>query len=254
MCKRSTAIRMVGNYPFDRAARARRLSRFAAVSDASSVLLYSWSKARRGCYQCQCVPSVPFDQAAVDFSEREYLRVAERNLNFVLESRTRTAPGTTPHEGDRDFIDHFHTCFVLKALAKIESLTGDRECTQAIERGVRVLHRIICLTNKTLPKPFSRRPRLTVYRHELYDYAECINLAVLLRGRFPDLDEILSACDQNGRLAKERWVVPSRQLLARMGQYPDASLGSVTDVSESLSSASDKEIGIRSVESAEQGD
>jgi hypothetical protein len=39
-----------------------------------------------------------------------------------------------------------------------------------------------------LPKPFSRAPRLTVYRQELYDYAECINLAVLLRGRFGELD------------------------------------------------------------------
>ena len=43
-----------------------------------------------------------------------------------------------------------------------------------------------------LPKPFSRRPRLTVYRRELYDYAECINLAILLRGRFPRLDRYLS--------------------------------------------------------------
>ena len=40
--------------------------------------------------------------------------------------------------------------------------------------------------------PFSKAPRLTVYRRELYDYAECINLAVLLYGRFPELDKILS--------------------------------------------------------------
>ena len=30
---------------------------------------------------------------------------------------------------------------------------------------------------------------MTVYRQELYDYAECINLGTLLRGRFPVLDE-----------------------------------------------------------------
>jgi len=33
---------------------------------------------------------------------------------------------------------------------------------------------------------------MTVYRNELYDYAECLNLAVLLRGRFPELDAIPS--------------------------------------------------------------
>jgi hypothetical protein len=43
-----------------------------------------------------------------------------------------------------------------------------------------------------VPKPFSRAPRLTVYRRELYDFAECINLAVLLRGRFPTLDRYLA--------------------------------------------------------------
>ena len=50
----------------------------------------------------------------------------------------------------------------------------------------------ILFDEQGLPKPFSRAPRLTVYRRELYDYAECINLATLLRGRFPALDERLS--------------------------------------------------------------
>ena len=27
-------------------------------------------------------------------------------------------------DGVRDFIDHYHTCFVMKALAKIHALTG----------------------------------------------------------------------------------------------------------------------------------
>ena len=36
-----------------------------------------------------------------------------------------------------------------------------------------------------LPKPFSKAPRLTVYKRELYDCAECINLCLLLRDRFP---------------------------------------------------------------------
>ena len=40
-----------------------------------------------------------------------------------------------------------------------------------------------------LPKPFSKAPRLTVYKRELYDCAECINLCLLLRDRFPAIGE-----------------------------------------------------------------
>jgi hypothetical protein len=42
-----------------------------------------------------------------------------------------------------------------------------------------------------MPRPFSKGPRLTVYKWELYDWAECINLCLLLRGHFPQLDKVL---------------------------------------------------------------
>ena len=42
-----------------------------------------------------------------------------------------------------------------------------------------------------LPKPFAKAPRLTVYKRELYDCAECINLCLLLRDRFPQLQATL---------------------------------------------------------------
>jgi hypothetical protein len=128
--------------------------------------------------------------AALDFSEEKYRTVAERNLNFVLESQNLDGSWCYALDGDRDFIDHFHTCFVLKALAKIEALTGHPECTKAIERGIDYYTRNL-FDERGMPKPFSRAPRLTVYRRELYDYAECVNLAVLLRGRFEKLDNLL---------------------------------------------------------------
>ena len=128
--------------------------------------------------------------AGLDFSEQKYRRIAERNLNFVIEAQNPDGSWHYANDGQRHFIDHFHTCFVLKALVKIEMLTGDPKCTQAIERGVRYYVRNL-FDERGLPKPFSRPPRLTVYRRELYDYAECVNLALLLRGRSPELDDIL---------------------------------------------------------------
>lgn len=129
--------------------------------------------------------------AAVDFSEPKYQKVAERNLNFVLECQNSDGSWYYANDGERNFIDHFHTCFVLKALSKIEGLTGDPDCSKAIQHGVGY-YLTKLFDERGLPRPFSRAPRFTVYRRELYDYAECINLGTLLKGRFPDFDRILS--------------------------------------------------------------
>src|SRR5262249_8980855 len=160
-------------------------------------------------------------KAAHDFSDPEYGRVAERNLNFVLTSQNADGSWYYATDGQRDFVDHFHTCFVLKALAAIATITAERRCTEAIERGVQYY-----VTNlfdgDGLPKPFSRAPRLTVYRRELYDYAECVNLATLLHGRFPELDAILVSVIED---LIRRWQKPdgsfrSRQLLLGWDNVP----------------------------------
>ena len=130
--------------------------------------------------------------AGIEFGDARFRAAAERNLNFVLEAQNPDGSWFYAKDGQRSFVDHFHTCFVLKALAKIEALTGRRECTAAIERGIEYYVRHL-FDEKGLPLPFARAPRMTVYRRELYDYAECINLAVLLRGRFPQLDAHLDA-------------------------------------------------------------
>jgi hypothetical protein len=101
-----------------------------------------------------------------------------------------------------DFIDHFHTCFVLKALAKIDKLVHDPDCARAIAAGVSYYERSL-LDGTGLPKPFSKAPRFTVYKRELYDYAECINLCVLLRHTFPGLDATLSTVLGD---VLERWL------------------------------------------------
>jgi hypothetical protein len=125
--------------------------------------------------------------AARDFERDDLRRLAERNLAFVLSAQRPDGSWPYAVDGVRDFVDHFHTCFVLKALARIERLDGGESCTQAIDRGLQYyVHHLF--DGQGLPVPFARAPRLTVYRRELYDYAECLNLGVLLRGRSPDLD------------------------------------------------------------------
>ena len=130
--------------------------------------------------------------AAEQFGRDDYRRAAERNLNYVLQSQRLDGSWYYATDGLRNFIDHFHTCFIIKALAKIEALIDHEGCTQAIESGVRYYVEHLFDENG-LPRPFSAAPRLTIYKRELYDYAECINLAVLLNGRFDALDARLQA-------------------------------------------------------------
>jgi hypothetical protein len=136
------------------------------------------------------------------FPNDDYSRVAERNLNFVLENQNQDGSWYYAVDGVRDFIDHFHTCFVMKALAKIHALTGHEGCLNALSKGVSYY-----LTNlfdeDALPKPFAKAPRLTVYKRELYDCAECINLCLLLRDRFPRLQAILGTVV---REILENWI------------------------------------------------
>lgn len=145
------------------------------------------------------------------FGNEEYVRKADRNLHFVLESQN--ADGSWPYakDGVRDFVDHFHTCFVMKALAKIHSLTGHGATLEALERGVKYYLNHL-FAEDGLPRPFSVAPRLTVYKRELYDCAECINLCLLLRDRMPLLNEKLEVV-VSGVL--RNWVKPDGSFRSR---------------------------------------
>ena len=159
--------------------------------------------------------------AARDFSEERYEKAGLRNLNFVIQSQNLNGSWYYSTDNVRDFVDHFHTCFVLKALGKIEQLTDSVALRTAIDRGVN--YYVANLFDADgLPKPFSKPPRLTVYRHELYDYAECINLGTLLMGRYPELDRVLetTVLDVLKRWQKKDGSFRARKLLVGWDNVP----------------------------------
>jgi hypothetical protein len=145
------------------------------------------------------------------FSNEDYWRIAECNLNFVLENQNPDGSWYYAVDGVRDFVDHFHTCFVMKALAKIHVLTGSEACLEALAKGVAYYLNNL-FDEDGLPKPFSKAPRLTVYKRELYDCAECINLCLLLRDRFPPLDKTLETVVE--RILKD-WIKPDGSFRSR---------------------------------------
>ena len=192
---------------------------FITSENASSCSYNPEPGERGGVINASAYRAFLLTRAGLDFSQEQYLKVAERNVNFVIESQNDDGSWYYSTDGTRDFVDHFHTCFVLKALIKIEALTGNQACTKAIERGVNYYVSNL-FDDVGLPKPFSRRPRLTVYRRELYDYAECINVAALLNGRFPALDKMLARVIDLTEWQKPDGSFRSRQLLLGWDNTP----------------------------------
>jgi len=159
--------------------------------------------------------------AAQLFDEPKWAAQAERNLNFVLGTQNQDGSWYYAVDGVRDFVDHFHTCFVMKALAKIHTLTGHKACFSALEKGVDYYVKNL-FDGAGLPEPFSKAPRMTVYKRELYDCAECINLCLLLRDRFPVLDKTLEVVVRD---ILTNWIQPqgcfrSRRLLLGWDNVP----------------------------------
>ena len=73
--------------------------------------------------------------AAKIFGNDDWLKIAAGNVDFVLAAQN--ADGSWPYakDGVRDFVDHFHTCFVMKALAKIFLQNGDPRILAALDEG-----------------------------------------------------------------------------------------------------------------------
>ncbi|HTE90833.1 MAG TPA: hypothetical protein VK639_17875 [Terriglobales bacterium] len=145
------------------------------------------------------------------FSKEEYWLTAERNLKFVLDNQNPDGSWFYAVDGVRDFVDHYHTCFVMKALAKVHALTGHAATLKALGKGVSYYQNNL-FDADGLPKPFSRAPRLTVYKRELYDCAECINLCLLLRDRFPQLEKTLETVIQG---VLKDWIKPDGSFRSR---------------------------------------
>jgi hypothetical protein len=120
------------------------------------------------------------------FNLPEYKAKAQRNLNFILQSQQ--ADGSwlyavaTPGEG---FIDHFHTCFVLKKLFKINQSLNSSAVAEAIRKGY-AYYREKLYRADGLPRAFALEPRTQIVTLEMYNFAEAITLGALLRDFIPD--------------------------------------------------------------------
>lgn len=124
-------------------------------------------------------------EAASRVDEPRYRATAERNLNFILQNQREDGAWlyALDHPSER-FIDHFHTCFVLKNLAKLNRHANSAAVTIAIEKGYAFYRREL-FEPDGLPRSFAIRPRRQVVKLDLYNFAEAITLGAVLREQLP---------------------------------------------------------------------
>jgi len=149
--------------------------------------------------------------AGLRFAREDWRVAAKRNLAFVLWSQQEDGSWLYAMDGKDQFVDNFHTCFVLKNLLKIWQMTNEPQVLGAIKRGYGFYKQHL-LDQTGHPIPYAQAQRLTLYRRELYDYAEGINLALLLEDVDGDAPTILNRL-VNGLL--EDWVLPDGHFVTR---------------------------------------
>jgi hypothetical protein len=145
------------------------------------------------------------------FERDDWREAGTRNIRYVLDSQLQDGSWPYSTDGSDDFVDNFHTCFVLKSLVKVCALTGDEEVRESIRTGYGFyLERLIDDTG--LPVPYASRPRLTFHRRDLYDYAEGINLAHLARDLVPEAAGVLERLTRD---LLENWQLPDGHFVTR---------------------------------------
>ncbi len=148
---------------------------------------------------------VLFD-AARRFGNEAFQTKAWKNLRFILQNQGNDGAWLYAiDDPSQAFIDHFHTCFVLKNLHKLNQDLQRPEVESAIRRGY-AWYRKALFDAQGNPKSYAVAPRLQIVQLEMYDYAEAITLGTLLK------DDIPEACALAGKLVTQ---------LVRRYQTPD---------------------------------
>ncbi len=153
--------------------------------------------------------------AGLRFGRADWLETARANLAFVLQCQADDGSWDYAFDGRDAFVDNFHTCFVLKNLTKIWRRTAAPEVLAAIRRGF-AFYKAHLLDADGRPRPFARAQRLNLIEGELYDYAEGINLAILLRGVDPDAERIL---ERLVAIVCTDWLLPDGHFVTRRTRF-----------------------------------
>ena len=168
-------------------------------------------------YDARCVVNANAYRAALlldagnRFNERQWVDEAERNLAFVLGCQRDDGSWLYAVDGLDPFVDNFHSCFVLKNLMRAWQITERTDVIEAVLRGYAYYKRAL-LDESLLPRPFAVGKRISLHTRDLYDFAEGIIVALLLRTHDPDAEMILATLTDE---LLEEWQLPDGHFVTR---------------------------------------
>ncbi|MBL7999470.1 MAG: hypothetical protein JNL32_12640 [Candidatus Kapabacteria bacterium] len=126
-----------------------------------------------------------FMEAQNRFGSKRLRSKAICNLNFICDAQREDGSWWYALSSPSDaFIDNFHTCLVLKNLIKANIHLQSPDVWKSIERGYAYYQNHL-FDSTGEPIPFATLQRANPVTREMYDYAEGINLGVLLTQFFP---------------------------------------------------------------------
>lgn len=124
------------------------------------------------------------------FDRPDWIAAGDANLSFVLTTQRKDGSWLYAVDGRDAFIDNIHTCFVLKNLAKSIQKTERRDLRDSLVSGY-AFYKSALLDGDALPRSFALTQRPNLVLRELYDFAEGINLALLMLDHDCDAKAIL---------------------------------------------------------------
>lgn len=129
-------------------------------------------------------------EAGTRFNRPDFREAALRHVRFILKHQAEDGSWLYAVGNNAEkFIDHFHTCFVLKNLFKLNRELDSPEVRESIEKGYRY-YREHLFDAAGNPKYFAIEPRFQLTRLELYNFAEAITLGALLGDEIPESMEM----------------------------------------------------------------
>ncbi|MCC7487567.1 MAG: hypothetical protein IT529_21545 [Burkholderiales bacterium] len=151
------------------------------------------------------------------FDVRTYLECASESVRYIL--RTQREDGSWLYSPNEPFVDHYHTCFILKNLVAVadtlwvldragrDTMVDAAEVTRAIERGYSFYRREL-FNSEGGPRPFARTNKPALHVYDAYDFAEAINLLSLFgdwKGLEPVIDLYLLKMQLRNGLGRYRY-------------------------------------------------
>lgn len=124
------------------------------------------------------------------FNDAACMEKGLATLRYVMSMQS--PDGSWVYSEDQDFVDGFHTCFVLKNLYKVKQLLNDPSTgiDDTINKGMDYYCNRL-FDKSGYPIPFSVKPRMVLYKYDLYDFAECIGLFSDMKVRNEQMHRVL---------------------------------------------------------------